>query len=189
MSSLLFDAPIWLLIFLALIGTGVTFTGLQRLQNSMRNAGLAILGVAALLLLLRVVVETDEKRVEKDARALVVSISQQDWPAAGTYLRHAKLYDMDGDKLLRHAKDLSSHYGLTSVAVNSIEVRREPSVMVAIVSVTSQHKNNYIDSVPSTWNFEYQKRQGKWVLTNLVPAKIGMGNTGNPEDIIRMKIK
>jgi hypothetical protein len=187
MTTLLFDAPTWLLALLAVFGLAVTFTGLRRGQINMRNTGLAMLAAAALLFVLRATVQTDEKRVEKATRGLVEAVSRKDWATAAKYLRHARMYEWDGDELVRQATELSTHYGLTGVVVNSVDVHRDPNVITATVSVTSSHQGTYVDSVPSTWKFEYQKRAEGWVLTNLIPAKIGIGDTGKAEDIIRMK--
>lgn len=185
MMSFLFDAPIWIMLLLAALGAVLAFMGLQKQQNGLRNAGVGMLCTAILLFILRVTIETDEKRVEKDVRGMIEAISQNDWAAAAPYLKHAQLYNWAGDDLLAQGKRLTAQYGLTAVKVNSIETRREPNVITATVSVTSFHKGIYVDSVPSTWSMEYQKRQKKWVLINLLPTRIGFGDTGRPEDIIR----
>ena len=185
MMSLLFDAPIWMMLLLAMLGVVLGYMGMQRQQNGMRNAGVGMLCAAILLFILRTTVETDEKRVEKDVRGMIDAISRNDWDAATPYLKHARLYEWDGDALIAQGKQLCSRYGLSSVKVNSIETRREAGVITATVAVTSFHKSAYIDSVPSTWTMEYQKRQGKWACTSLLPVRIGFGDTGRPEDIIR----
>lgn len=187
MTTLLFDAPAWLLVLLAIVGLAVTFTGLRRGQINMRNTGLAMLAAAALLFVLRATVQTDEKQVEKQARGLVEAVSRKDWATAAKYLRHARMYEWDGDELVRRATELSAHYGLTGVVVNSVDVQRDPNVITATLSVTSSHQGTYVDSVPSTWKFEYQKRAEGWVLTKLFATRVGTFEMGQAEEIIRMK--
>ena len=187
MMSLLFDAPVWFILLLIAVGVVLAFMGLQRQQNGMRNTGIGMICAALLLFVLRMTVETDEKRVEKDVRGMMDAISKNDWAAATLYLSRTRLYTWEGDDLIAQGKRLSSHYGLTGVTVNSIETRREPNVITATVSVTSHHKGMDFDSVPSTWNMEYQKRQQKWVCTSLLPTRIGVGDVGRLEDIIRIK--
>ena len=187
MMSLLFDAPVWIMLLLAAVGVVIGFMGLQRQQAGLRNAGLGMICAALLLLIFRMTIETDDKRVEKEVRGMIDAISKNDWTAATPYLQHARLYDWDGEDLIAQGKRLTARYGLTGVKVNSIETRRELNVITATVSVTSFHTGIYVDSVPSTWNMEYQKRQQKWALTSLLPTRIGFGDTGRPEDIIRGK--
>jgi hypothetical protein len=69
--------------------------------------------------------------------------------------------------------------------LNSIETRQEPNVITVTVSVTSHHKNLYVEAVPSTWVLEYQKRPQGWTLIKLTPVKVGFQDNTNAEAIIR----
>ena len=184
MTNLLFNSPYWLVSLLGVLAFVLLFTGMRRGQTNVRTAGIALFALVALLLVFRFTVDTDEKRIERQTRAMVEAVSKNDWTTAATYLRHARLFSYQGDELVAHAKRRAQDYGLTEVKVNSIELVRQPNVYVVNLSVTSYHKNSLVDSVPSTWSLEYQKRSEGWVLTNLVPVRVGMGDGVRPQDII-----
>jgi hypothetical protein len=184
MTSMLLNSPYWLIALLGVLAVVLMLTGLRRNQPNLRIGAMAVIALAALLLVLRFTVDTDEKRIERDTRAMIAAIARNDWNAAAPYLKHAQLMTFQGDELVSHAKERAGSYGLTDVKVNSIDLKPEPNVYVVTLSVTSYHKGQMMDSIPSTWSLEYQKRSQNWVLTNLVPIRIGFGDTVRPEDII-----
>jgi hypothetical protein len=185
MLLFLLDAPIWLLLALSLAGLVMGYRGVSRTNPQERTIGVALLAAALLLFTLRLTVETDQKRVDKQVRALIAQISKKDWDAAGPALAHARLLEWEGNDLIQRGKDLSERYGVTDVSLNSIETRQEPNVITVTVSVTSHHKNLYVEAVPSTWVLEYQKRPQGWTLIKLTPVKIGFQDNTNAEAIIR----
>ena len=189
MASLLFDAPYWLLILLALAGAVTFYLGLNRQEQNLRTAGFALFGAAAVLLVLRFTVETDEKRVEKQARMLIAAISRNDWAAARPYLKRAHLAEtaVSGEELTKYGESCYSLYGLTDVQLNSVDVQRNPNIITANISVTSHHKGIYVDTVPSRWKLEYPKGADGWSLTEIIAVKIGFGDTGNPKDFFPKK--
>jgi hypothetical protein len=187
--SLLFDAPYWLIVLLAVAGIVVAYMGMNRQQKNLRTAGIALLGIAALLLVLRFTVETDEKRIEKQSRALIEAVSKNDWTTAGQYIKQAELEstNLSGDDLAKYGRDAYKLYGLTDVKLNSVDIKRQPNVITATIAVTSHHTGVYVDTVPSTWNLEYQKNLDGWVLMKIIAVKIGFGDTGNPKDFFPKK--
>ena len=183
MSSLLFDAPYWIVALLAVAGIAVTWSAMQRQHLGLRKAGIGLLAVAAILLMLRLTIETDEKRVEKQVRGLMEAVSKDDWKTAGGYLKHARMYEWSGEEVTDAGKNAA--WGLTEVTVNSLAMKRELDVFTVTLSITTAHKDQYVSSVPSVWSLEYEKRSKEWVLTHLVPVKIGPNDIVNPEEIIR----
>ena len=175
MTSLLFNAPYWLLALLVLVAVALIFTGLRRQQGQLRIAGIALIALAALLLVLRLTVMTDEKRVERDARSLVEAVGHNNWTTAARHLEHARLLELEDGALAARAQSICKLYGLTGIKVNALEVRREPNVITVTLSLTSQHSGQFADSVPSNWVFEYQKQGKEWTLMQIVPVSIGYG--------------
>jgi hypothetical protein len=185
MFLILLDTPIWILLALTLAGLVVGYRGLSRANQQERLIGMVLIAAAALLLALRLTIETDQKHVEKQVRTMIEQISKGNWDSAASALAHARLLEWEGEALVQHGKDLSERYGVTEVTINSLESKREPNVITVTVSVTSHHKNFYVNSVPSTWVLEYHKRPQGWILIKLTPAKVGMQDSTNAEEIIR----
>lgn len=190
MGSLLTNAPYWFVILLGLLGLAVAYTGLRRQQPTMRTWGLAVIGVAALLVVLRMVLPTDEKRVEQQARDLIAAVSDQKWADVKRLTRRATLSDVgvQGEAIADTIKQVAERFALSGVTVNSLDVRRQPNVITVVISVNSAHKDPWPNSVPSSWDFEYQKRGEGWTLTNIKNRSIGaFGQTVNPQDVMRGK--
>jgi hypothetical protein len=188
MFDMLLDAPYWLVGVLALAGVGVTLTGLRRRQEKMSRAGIALLAAAALLFVLHIAVPTPQKKAEQQTRDLMEAIGRDDWTTAGRLMRHAHLMDWpeEGPELAKRGQEKAHFYGLTGVKVNTLETKREPNVIVVTASITTYHKGIYVDSVPSVWNLEYQKRLEGWVLTHIVMVRVGWGqNVVTPEEVMR----
>ena len=185
MSSLLFNVPHWVVVILALAGIAVTWAAVRQQNDRLRNFGFGILLAAVILLVLRLTIETDEKRVEKQARGLMEAISKDDWNTAGGYLKYARMYEWSGDEVTEAGKYAAHHWGLTELTVNSLTMKRELDVFTVTLSITTAHKDQYFSSVPSVWSMEYGRRSKEWVLTHLVPLKIGPNDIVNPEEIIR----
>jgi hypothetical protein len=187
--TLLFDAPAWLLVLLAVVGLALLLSGLRRQQDKLGRAGVALLAVAALLFILRLLVPTAEKKVEKQSRDLMDAIGRNDWPTVSRLVRNARFADWegwDGEQIAKNGQQAAERYGLVGLKINSLETRREPNVISVTVSVTTSHKGIFVDTVPSTWLLEYQQRPQGWVLTRIVPVKIGWGpNSVTPEDALK----
>jgi hypothetical protein len=188
MIDMLLDAPYWLVGALALTGIGLLLSGLRRRQEKMSRGGIGLLAAAALLLVFHIAVPTPQKKVQQQTRDLMEAIGRDDWETAGRLLRHAHLMDWpeEGTDLARRGRERAQFYGLTGVKVNTLETRREPNVIVVTVSITTYDKGIYVDSVPSVWDLEYQKRLEGWVLTHIVMVKVGWGqNTVTPQEVMR----
>src|SRR5947209_17332225 len=110
--DLILNAPTWLLVMLALVAVAVLVSGLRRGQSNVRTAGLILIGLAVLLLALRLVVPTDEKRVEKSARELLNAIGKQDWETTGQLLKHAQMMSWQGDELTHRTQFYAKEFGL-----------------------------------------------------------------------------
>lgn len=187
MTNLLFDAPVWIILAIALLGTVVSFMGLRTGQNSMRNYGLGFIGLAILLVVFRMTIVTDEKRVERQTRALVAAVATGDWTSATDMMKHARFYDFSGDEVSAHGKALAQQYGLHDITVNSVEVTKSPNIIQSKLKVVSHHKSQYVDNVPSNWTFEYQKRAAGWVLTLITFEGLSFGDKGAAEQVLQRR--
>ena len=188
MSSLLFNAPIWIIIAVALLGLIILYMAMTKGQNSLRNYGFGFLGLALLLVIFRMTIVTDEKKVELLTRDLVTAFNGKDWPKAKLLTKSAMFYDMNGDQLMAHAEHLSEQYSLQSVSLNSIEVTKNPIIISSKIGVTSHHKHDYFENLPSNWTFEYQKRPQGWVLTLITFDGIGaLGDKSAAERVLQGK--
>ena len=188
MSTLLFDAPVWIIVGIALLGAVILYTALAKAQPSLRNYGFGFIALAALLLIFRLTIVTDEKKVENLTRDLILAFNNKDWPKAKTLTKNAMFYNMNGDELMAQAQKLSDQYSLQSVNLNNIDVTKNPNIISSKVSVTSHHKHDYLDNLPSQWTFEYQKRTAGWVLTLITFDGIGpIGDKSAAEKVLQGK--
>jgi hypothetical protein len=170
--NLLLDAPLWLIGIMALLAAGLMFNGLRSGQDSLRKSAMILFIVAIALLALKWVVPTDEKKVEHKTRELLTDIGSGKWDQVRPTLSHATMLAWQGDELTARAKDAAEHYRLSSIRVNSLDVKKEPQVLTVQVSVITRSNNPSYDVVPSSWTFEYQKRGKDWVLIRIVPIRI-----------------
>jgi hypothetical protein len=188
MIDMLLDAPYWLVAMLALVGIGLLLSGLRRQQDKMSRSGIGLLAAAALLLILHIAVPTPQKKVEQQTRDLMEAIGRDDWATAGRLMRHAHMMEWkeEGAELAKAGQEKAHFYGLTGVKVNSLDTKREPNVILVRVSITTYHKGIYVDSVPSVWDLEYQKRLEGWVLTHIDMRSVGYGqNAVTPQEVMR----
>lgn len=183
--NLLLDAPLWVIGIMVLVAAGLLFNGLRSGQDSLRKSAMILFVVAAALLALKWVVPTDEKKVEQKTRSLLAAIGSGNWNEAGPMLSHATMLAWQGDELTGNAKSAADHYGLSSIRINSLDVKKEPQVITVQTSVITRSNNPTYDVVPSTWTFEYQKRGNDWVLIRIVPIKIATFQGADIESILR----
>ena len=99
-------------------------------------------------------------------------------------LSRATMLSWQGDELTTAAKSAAEHYGLTSIRITSLDVKKEPQVLTVQTSVITRSNNPSYDIVPSTWTFEYQKRGNEWVLIRIVPVKIANFQPSDIEAIL-----
>lgn len=183
--NLLLDAPLWLIGIMVLVAAGLLFNGLRSGQDSLRKSAMILFVVAVALLALKWVVPTDEKKVDRKTRELLTAIGSGKWAEAGPMLSHTTMLGWQGDQLTTAAKFAADHYGLSSIRVTSLEVKKEPLVLTVQTSVLTRSNNPSYDIVPSTWTFEYQKRGNEWVLIRIVPIKIANFQGADIESILR----
>jgi hypothetical protein len=167
-----------------LVAGGLLFNGLRSGQDSLRKSAMILFAVAIALLALKWVVPTDEKKVEHKTRELLAAIGSSNWSQAGPMLSHATMLSWQGDELTTAAKSAAEHYGLTSIRITSLDVKKEPQVLTVQTSVITRSNNPSYDIVPSTWTFEYQKRGNEWVLIRIVPVKIANFQPSDIEAIL-----
>jgi hypothetical protein len=185
--TLLTNAPLWLLVMLPLIGVVLLVTGVQRDEKRLRTGGFGLILAALLLAILRWTVPTDEKTVQRKTRDLVAAVSSQDWKTVNELLKHASMIGWQGDELARQTQRFAAEFQLQSVGVTSLSVRRQPQIFVVTLSVLSHHHSDMYDTVPSTWQLEYQKRLEGWVVTSITPVKIGTTEAGGAESLLRSR--
>ena len=188
MSSLLLNAPTWIIIAIALLGAIVLYMAMTKGQSSLKNYGLGFLGLAVLLVIFRMTIVTDEKKVELLTRDLVGAFNDKDWAKAKSMMKNARFYDFGGEELVNHAQHLSDQYSLQSVSLNNIEVTKNPNIISSKIKVTSHHKHDYFENLPSQWTFEYQKRTQGWMLTLITFDGIGaFGDKSAAEKVLQGK--
>src|SRR5258708_933181 len=91
MTALLLNSPYWLIVILAVIGVAVLFSRLPGGDAGGRKISFVLLALAALLLVLRMTVPTPEKKVERQARALMNAIGNNDWATVNQLTKRASL--------------------------------------------------------------------------------------------------
>ena len=79
MKSMLFETPWWLLVLFGGTGIYLLVSGNKCLHRPTRNAGFALIALAAGLTLVSWFVETDQEQVEKRSRQFVQAVEKEDW--------------------------------------------------------------------------------------------------------------
>jgi hypothetical protein len=179
MTDLLFSTPWWLPTAIIVAGVFVFVTANARQISGARNVGAGLVLLAFVLMLVSYLVETDKERVVRQSRELVKSVEQRDWPKMRSLLDPqvslaivgASIYN-DREQLVQGAQHSVDQHGLKSVVITSLDAERAQSVITVDIDVLSEQDATMGRPVPSSWQFDWEKRGKDWVLDKITCLKI-----------------
>lgn len=181
--EMLFDAPWWLYLAPGLIGLVMLVYGLRRGDRTLRNAGLVLLVVAVAVYGTSMAVETDTEKVSRQSRELVTAVEKNQWDqlsallepdAAVTLLGMGQIYD-SREKIIEACKSRVAGSGVTSLALTSLEPKREGAAQISTevqIYVTSNDAGGR--PVPTTWRLVWQRgNAGQWLVRDIEAIQLG----------------
>lgn len=175
-QELIFDTPWWLLGALGLVGIALLVSGNARLEKRLKYAGLAVLGLGALLAAVSYLVDTEREKVQKQTVRLVRSAEQRDRQTMASLLHPAiSLSSWSREEILDAARMYADDYGLKSITVNSMEFEVHKGVIIVTLSAITHHEFSSrmpISVLPSTWQFDWYETEQGWLLKNITILKI-----------------
>jgi hypothetical protein len=182
MSNLLFDTPYWILGALAIVGIALFVTGNNRTDATLRNLGVAVVGVGLLMLLVSWVVDTNEEKCLKRSKQLVEAVEKRDWDTFNQLVSpRAKLSIMGApgistyrnrDEMLAGAREGVERYDLKSATVYDSEVKSNVDYISVDVSIYSEQGQGIIGSLQTAWQFDWQETDTGWVCVEVIAKRV-----------------
>jgi len=180
-TRLLFDAPWWLPTTLAFLGIALFWNGNRRSDTKLRNAGLGLLLAAVAVMVTSHFVDTDIEKAEKQSKRLVRSVEQRDWATAKTILDpNTSLHVLGGiqlydsrDQIIEAAKKGVDQYGLKTERILNTTSEQTDTVIVVTMFLMSEQDAAAVNTITTTWQFEWQQSGETWSLVRITNIKIG----------------
>jgi hypothetical protein len=180
MTDLLFQTPWWLPALIAVAGVVLFVTGNKRVENRVRTAGLAVIALAILLAAVSYLVDTPREKAEKQSRELCYAFERADWPKMTSILDRSTAVTVVGnsiyasrDEIVAAAKRAHERYGFKTVRVLSTSTEQTDTVITVNLMLLTEQSTVYAQTLNSEWQFDWEKRQDGWVLTEVRALKIG----------------
>jgi len=173
MQDFFFDTPLWMLGGLAVVGIALFMVGNNRTDATLRNVGLAVVGAGILLFLMSFFVDTNKEKCIKRSRQLVQAVQDRDWttfeklvsPRCKVQILGSGVIYQTG-KQLRNATEIAAdQFNLKSNSILGIEAQDTGDFIKIGINVLS-------DSLPTSWEMEWQDSDNGWQLTDLTAIKI-----------------
>lgn len=193
MTDLIFSTPWWLPTTIVIVGLALLVAGNNRQEAKLRNAGLATLVTAVVLVLVSYLVETDKEKAERLTGELTQAVADHNWPKVADLLDpKASLYAADVQVLpdrkgiVDEAKADCERYGLRSIGKHVSDVRQDPDRSI-FVDLSAFATFDQAGTVPTTWRFEWQpSADGSWHVHALRCLSIaGKGDTATIRQLLR----
>ena len=188
MTEFLFDIAWWVPLLVVAAGIGLLVTGNNRQQSAMRNGGggVAVLGIAWLVLSL--VMDTPSKICQKQTKQLVQAMADGDWKVFDE-LTDAKIgFDYVGrpwhvagrPAVEAGAQETVKHAGLHSASIGHAKTTRDADkITIAFVGYmdTELTPGHPIDS---DWEFDWRLAGEQW---RLIAMRVSRVDDTGPEGI------
>ena len=184
MIELLTNAPVWGIALLVVLGVGLWVSAMRKSDPRLRSGAIGCFAAAVILLGLRYFLPTDQKRVTGETHRLAEAVGKNDWPTVSSLVKDATLFELHGQAVADKLKSLVDQYSLTSLEISSTEARQAQGIITVTLSVKTHHDKSYADTVPSTWDLEWQKRSGVWILTDIRPIRVGTWGPAEAEPLL-----
>jgi hypothetical protein len=82
------------------------------------------------------------------------------------------LYD-SRDEIIEAAKKAVDQHGVKNVRVLRTDSEQTDTVIIVTMFVMSEHENAPVNTITSTWQFEWQQMGEQWSLQRITNMKIG----------------
>ncbi|MEL7237975.1 MAG: hypothetical protein AAGK78_03870, partial [Planctomycetota bacterium] len=149
----------------------VLFGGLFRGDKTLRNVGLAVLGVGGAWAAATHFVATDLEQAELRTRGLVESYEAGDWTQFESLLDSSTRLDTElvGEQIVHAAQATHERLNHDDVRVIMSEPKQlGPDTIEVRIEVSSRQAVGFFDGPITTgWNFLYTRRAGNWVLDRI----------------------
>jgi len=180
MTDLLFDAPWWLVSMVVGVGVVIFISGNRRVERGIRNLGLALLGLAALLVLFRLLVDTPKKIALRESRQLVASVESGDWktfrsllaPDATLRVLTSRPVYTDAEQVTAAAQAGAEGVRLRAVHLRSAVVEQTGPLATVTVDVFTEQEQAGVPVLDSAWQFDFKKTSVGWRVSEIRALKI-----------------
>jgi hypothetical protein len=192
MTRYLFDTPYWLLALLAIVGVGLLVSANARREKRLAWAGGLALFVAALLVLLSLIVETDKEKVVARTRELVRAIEAKDTATMDRLLHPgAKLVGTDLKKadIIDVAPRDVERYQLKNIRIALEDPKQVSAGMIDVTgTITADAPGIGIMGTPTDWQFSWIKTPDGWRVRDIRPLKFSIGSI-DLQSLISKRVK
>ncbi len=180
MSDLLLDAPWWLPVIVSFVGIALFISGNRRTEARIRNVGLGLLGLAALLVLLVWLVDTPKKIALRETKQLIAAVQAGDWKTfrsllakdAGLRVLTTRSFYQDADQVTAAAQAGAESVHLRAAHMRSaVAEQTGPNVTVAVNIFTEQEQPG-APVLNSDWQFEFRDTGQGWRISEIRAIKI-----------------
>ena len=180
MSDLLFNTPWWLPTVIVAAGVALWVNGNNRSLDSLKRLGLGIAGVGLLLAIVSYFVDTDREKVTDQSSRLVQSVVSQDWATVESLLHPKVIVSVGGsrfavnrDAVMELTKRRTGEIGVRSAFITSNVPERRPPMLTSSLRVFAELDKLAGQQVPSDWQIDWEKSEGRWVATELRAVRLG----------------
>ena len=188
MSDLLFDASWWIPALVGVIGICLFFNGNKRQLDRTRNAGFAVIGIAAVWTLMGMFVDTGKKIVRRESNNFIQYAVERKWEKFKAEMTPAtRLSGLSGapfigaDKITNEATFAVDAVQLKYGRVQKLVVEQSGTSITATFDVFSQ-QDNFKPLITSGWRLEWEQTATGWKIREIRCLEIDGKST---EDLIQ----
>lgn len=161
------EIPWWLPLGAVVVGLVLFWTGNNRLEQRVRSAGFALVGLGVVLAMVSYVLESDRELVIRQTRQIVHAVEQRDWPTVERLLDPdvTLLEWRDRKQLVAGATLYAERFNLKRAKVASIRTTQtRPTIVLTMrIFADAWDTTNY----PTDWELEWERLDEQWLLTRI----------------------
>jgi hypothetical protein len=189
----------WLIVAFGIAGILSLYNGLNRTNPRLKQTGLALLVLAALLSAIRIVSPTDIERVERATNDLCQCAVRNDWPGFAAFLDPNVAAGFDAaNPVFSKSDDVAAAAKATCEAnhVTAIKIISQKSTqsgdtistvcrLTAIVDIKDYGEGQ---PIPSDWTMEWHRSGGQWLLSKVILTNVAGQNPSDVPEVGRFKM-
>jgi hypothetical protein len=163
MAEYIFDTPWWMPLSILAIGIYVFITGNRRQERNVMLVGGGIALLAAAIMGLSYMVETNKEMAETRTQGLVAAVNARDWDRFKNLLdRETAFANWKGaDEITDAAREAATRFQIGKIRISGSVIEDHQTAITVRIRVFS---DAYGRTVPSDWLFDYQNRGNGWKL-------------------------